>query len=148
MNRRWQKDAVDRYRTLDSYGALLAQVQALDGDLGICDAADLYATYSVLHSKQRAPRLCVNRAPPFHYFLAEVAVDSKPAGAEPNSSEPQPGEQGRCARGWQRPACGTLALPDLWAPPGALRVQSRQPKWSSRTCAWSPWCPSAASAGP
>jgi hypothetical protein len=77
MNRRWQKESVDRYRTLSSYGAFVDQVQKLEGSLGICDTADLYATYSVLHSKNRSPRLCVNRSPAFHYFLADVVVVTK-----------------------------------------------------------------------
>lgn len=74
MNRRWQKEATDRYRNLESYGSFLSNIQTLDNDIGICDSADLYAAYSVLHSKRRSPRLCVNQDPGFHYFLAEVVV--------------------------------------------------------------------------
>lgn len=97
MYRRWQKDAVDRYRTLESLNTFLARVKPLSGpnQLHVCDPADLYAVQSVLHSKDRNPELHMNGDPGFYYFLADTeqtttssATSPAPASGVPAVSEP------------------------------------------------------------
>ena len=78
MNRRWQKEGKGRYETLESIDSLSARFPALqDGGLNLCDEADLYATYSALHSKGRKVEVATNLDTGFHYFLIEA--DSKTA---------------------------------------------------------------------
>lgn len=81
MNRRWQKDGKGRYETLQSIGFLSAQIPKLDNDksLHLCDNADIYATYSVLHSKGRRVSVATNHQVGFHYFMAEPAVSTVPS---------------------------------------------------------------------
>ncbi|GLC46159.1 hypothetical protein PLESTM_001833600 [Pleodorina starrii] len=74
MFRRWQKEAVDKFRTLESFNTFLSRLTPLNDAeaLGACDAADLYSVLSVLHSKGRNPQLQVNTKPGFYYFLADA----------------------------------------------------------------------------
>ncbi|KAG2489372.1 hypothetical protein HYH03_012202 [Edaphochlamys debaryana] len=90
MNRRWQKDAVDKYRTLESFNTFLARLEPLDDttSLPVCDPADLYSVLSVLHSKARNPQLQVNKSPGFYYFLADAV--QPPGGL----ASPAPAEHG------------------------------------------------------
>ncbi|GIL73835.1 hypothetical protein Vretifemale_3930 [Volvox reticuliferus] len=85
MFRRWQKEAVDKYRTLESFNTFLSRLMPLNSPdpLEACDAADLYSVLSVLHSKGRDPQLQVNISPGFYYFLANaVQPDGTVAGQE------------------------------------------------------------------
>lgn len=78
MNRRWQKEATDTYRTLESFDTFLDKLTPLPScSLGISDASDVYATLSVLHSKGRNPQLHANQDPGFYYFLTDA---ERPAG--------------------------------------------------------------------
>ncbi|KAG2444414.1 hypothetical protein HXX76_001167 [Chlamydomonas incerta] len=81
MYRRWQKDAVDKYRTLESFNTFLSRLTPLTGPnvLRACDPADLYSVLSALHSKDRKPELQVNQNPGFYYFLADAV---QPPGSE------------------------------------------------------------------
>eukprot|EP00798_Chlamydomonas_sp_ICE-L_P016051 gene16051-22188_t len=81
MNRRWQKDGAGRYETLESYETFLSKLPQLETEsrLGVCDVADVYAVYSVLHSKGRSPQVSANTKEGFYYLLAEVA---QPTSAE------------------------------------------------------------------
>jgi hypothetical protein len=74
MFRRWQKEAVDKYRTLESFNTFLNRLTPLSGPdvLGTCDAGDLYSVLSALHSKDRHPQLQINTLPSFYYFLADA----------------------------------------------------------------------------
>lgn len=119
MNRRWQKDATDRYRCLDSYENFLSSLQTLDNDLGVCDGADLYAAYSVLHSKRRSPRLCVNHRPGFHYFLAEVVVVTR-------ANEPQQGSADQAGTEEQAAGAGAVSADHHPAQQEADEVQLMQ----------------------
>ncbi|KAG2447146.1 hypothetical protein HYH02_007892 [Chlamydomonas schloesseri] len=81
MYRRWQKEAVDKYRTLESFNTFLSRLTPLTGPnvLRACDPADLYSVLSALHSKDRNPELQVNNNPGFYYFLADAV---QPPGSE------------------------------------------------------------------
>lgn len=74
MYRRWQKDATNKYQTLQSFNHFMANLTALDEThaLKLCGAADVYSVLSVLHSKGRNPQLQVNKCPGFYYFLANA----------------------------------------------------------------------------
>ncbi|GFR52595.1 hypothetical protein Agub_g15192 [Astrephomene gubernaculifera] len=74
MYRRWQKDAVDKYHSLESFNTFLGRLTPLTGPnvLAVCDTADLYSVLSVLHSKGRNPEVKVNTNPGFYYFLANA----------------------------------------------------------------------------
>ncbi|PNH02622.1 hypothetical protein TSOC_011376 [Tetrabaena socialis] len=97
MFRRWQKDAVGKYRTLESFNTFLARLSPISGPaaLGACDPADLYAVLSVLHSKGRNPQLQVNNDPGFYYFVTDAAQPAECDGPAPAPSGR--GDGGACA---------------------------------------------------
>ncbi|GIL49257.1 hypothetical protein Vafri_5385, partial [Volvox africanus] len=86
MFRRWQKEAVDKYRTLESYNTFLNRLTPLNSSdpLQACDSADLYSVLSVLHSKGRNPQLQVNTSPGFYYFLANAVQPDEAVAVEEN----------------------------------------------------------------
>ncbi|GLI61335.1 hypothetical protein VaNZ11_003696, partial [Volvox africanus] len=86
MFRRWQKEAVDKYRTLESFNTFLNRLTPLNSSdrLQACDAADLYSVLSVLHSKGRNPQLQVNTSPGFYYFLANAVQPDKAVAVQEN----------------------------------------------------------------
>ncbi|GAX83834.1 hypothetical protein CEUSTIGMA_g11258.t1 [Chlamydomonas eustigma] len=76
MNRRWQKDGRGRYESLESYNSVVGTLPELSHNLGLCDQADYYATYSALHSKGKNIQTATNVEAGFHYFLIEINEES------------------------------------------------------------------------
>ena len=117
MDRRWQKEAVGTYRTLESFGSFLKKLPDLgDAHLHVCDTADVYATLSVLHSKSRNPELHANRNPGFYYFLADA---EQPAGSGPPEAG-QPSRSGLAApAATDEPQAGPLLRREAVVPVGS-----------------------------
>ena len=82
MNRRWQKEASGRLDSLESFVSLTSRLQPLAQTLGLADPADIYSTYSVLHSKGRNPQLHTNQPQGFHYFMADAIQPGPGASTE------------------------------------------------------------------
>ena len=57
MNRRWRHDAAAQHDTLQAVSAFTRALPPLTAPLGVADEADVYAVYSVLHSKSRHPQV-------------------------------------------------------------------------------------------
>jgi hypothetical protein len=87
MNRRWQKEGRGRYETLESYNRVVGTLPELVHNLGLCDLADYYATYSALHSKGKKIQPATNVDAGFHYFLIEIKEEQ--GGASPVTSKHQ-----------------------------------------------------------
>jgi hypothetical protein len=81
MNRRWQGEGKGRYESLMSFKLFSDSVPKLQEDLKISDVADLYATYSHLHSKGKASKIKIAFHGTFHYFLTETEGNSSQFGA-------------------------------------------------------------------
>jgi hypothetical protein len=120
MHRRWQKDAASRLRSLEPLQAFAARLKPLSGEpLSTCDAADLYAVLSALHSKGRNPELRTNALPAFYYFLADAAQPStSPEQAAATQAGPGGADQG----------CGAGGAP------GSARREPVVPVSSKHTC--------------
>lgn len=79
MNRRWRHEAARQHDTLQAVTAFTQALPALTEPLHIADVSDLYATYSLLHAKNRHPQ--VRCAPGFYYFLADAVQSPAQAAA-------------------------------------------------------------------
>lgn len=84
MNRRWQKEGVGRYSSLEPFGAFASRLLGLQSehgacDMRLCDPSDAYAAYSHLHSKGRGVEVAAGEG--FIYFITQGDDATKAAAA-------------------------------------------------------------------
>ena len=77
MNRKWQREALPNFSTVEPVHAFLERLPPLSSPLGVAAEGDVYSAYSMLHSKGRKPQLHVSQAGGFYYFLAEAPQEAE-----------------------------------------------------------------------
>jgi hypothetical protein len=102
MNRKWQREALQNFSTVEPIHSFVERLPPLPDNLEVASVGDVYSAYSQLHSKGRKPQLHVNQSGGFYYFLAEA---------------PQEAETGNLV-GWRR-----CCWPAADAPPCAAAVR-------------------------
>jgi hypothetical protein len=83
MNRRWQRTGQPRLATLASFDDFVAKLPQLPRDLNVATASDVYAVYSALHARGRAPLATARSGGGgrFWYLVANMPVSAKVAAA-------------------------------------------------------------------